>query len=122
MAFFKVKIDGKTYELDRLTLGDARILKSRFGLEGMSLFSPDDPDHLAGLLVLALKRERPDTPLSELIAEIEDLDIESFSDESGEEESDESDPPQEAEAEAEAAPTGGNGKKAKRQKVPGDPN
>lgn len=79
MSFFKVKVDDKVYSLERLTLGDARLLKERFGLADLEEFNPSDPDQLVGLLFLALRKERPTEPEANLLAEIEDLDIDAFS-------------------------------------------
>lgn len=78
MAFFSVKVGEKTYELDRLTLGEARVLKREFGLSDLGSFSGTDPDQLVGLLYLARKRESPAMSHDEVLAEIEDLDIEAF--------------------------------------------
>lgn len=79
-VFFKAKIAGKTYTLTKLTLGQARLLKSQFDLQDLSAFTPSDPDHLVGALYLCLREEKPDASALELLAEIEALDIESFED------------------------------------------
>jgi len=77
-AFFKCKVGGKAYELPKLTLGEARILKRDFGLDDLEYFNPTDPDHLTGLLYLCLKREKPDASHALLLAEVESLDVEEF--------------------------------------------
>ena len=83
-SFFRIKVagdgeeGGKVYELDRLTLGEARILKREFGLADLAHFNSTDPDQLVGLLVLALQRENPALTLKEAIAQVEDLDVEAF--------------------------------------------
>lgn len=76
--FFAVKIDGEAYELPKLTLGEARILKREFGLTDIGSFAPGDPDQLVGLLFLCLRRRRPTATTEELLAEVEALDIEAF--------------------------------------------
>lgn len=76
--FFKVKVEDRLFELDKLTLGEARVLKKHFGLVNLSSFDGTDPDQLVGLLYLALKRERPDATHEDLLGEIEGLDIEGF--------------------------------------------
>lgn len=95
MAFFRVKVGDQVYELDRLTLGDGRVLKQKFGLEDLTKISPGDPDMLVGLLFLALKRAKPDAPDANLIAEIEDIDIDGFTD-LADDEDDDAGPPAEA--------------------------
>lgn len=77
MAFFKVKVGDETYELERLTLGDARVLKRDFGLTDLEFFSPSDPDQMVGLLALAISKTKG-ISISEATAEAEALDIEAF--------------------------------------------
>lgn len=76
--FFRVKVGDRTFELDKLTLGEARVLKKEFGLKDLQAFSGADPDQLVGLLYLALLRENPALAHAEALAEVEGLDIESF--------------------------------------------
>jgi hypothetical protein len=94
MAFFKVKVEDTTYELDKMTLGEARILKREFGLTDLSSFSGTDPDQLVGLLYLALKRENPAMTHDEALAEVEGLDIEGFETPAPDEEAVDEDPTQ----------------------------
>jgi hypothetical protein len=75
-VYFKVKLDGQTYELDRLTLGEARILKHEFDMQSLELLDPSDPDHLIGLLYLAMRRKRPHDPRETLMAQIEGVSFE----------------------------------------------
>lgn len=77
MAFFRAKIGEKVYELDKLTLGQARLMKRRFDLTDLEEFNIGDPDHMVGILTLCLQQERPAAELETLIAEVEALDIES---------------------------------------------
>lgn len=105
-AFFKARIGEHVYTLEKLTLGDARILKRDFGLEDMDEFSPTDPDTLVGLLYLCLKAERPLADRTALIAEVEALDIDAFSDET---EADEDPTPAAQAADEDASPAQGSG-------------
>jgi hypothetical protein len=79
-VYFKVKLDGQTYELDRLTLGEARILKHEFDMGSLELLDPSDPDHLIGLLYLAMRRKRPTEPRDALMAQIEGVSFEDMAD------------------------------------------
>lgn len=76
---FKAKIGDKQYQLDKMTFGDARLLKARFGVNDIEELNTGDPDVIVGLLVIAAKRERPMSPLDDLVAEIENADIAEFS-------------------------------------------
>lgn len=112
MAFFRAKCGDKTYELDKLTLGDARVLKRHFGLDDVEFFNPTDPDQAVGLLVLCLQRERPEESLEVLTAEVEALDVDEFA------MADEPDPTEaSATGETESKP----GKSAKPRKTAGTP-
>jgi hypothetical protein len=75
MAFFKVVVSGKAYELDKLTLGDTRTLKRDFGLTDMENFSSSDPDQLVGLMFLAMSKERPNERPEKILRDIEAIDI-----------------------------------------------
>lgn len=82
MAFFRAQVGDKVYEVEKLTLGDARLLKRHYGLEDLSEFESGDPDILAGILFLALRREKllaGETVVdAALMAEVDGLDIEEF--------------------------------------------
>jgi hypothetical protein len=78
MAFFKVKVQDEVYELERLTLGQARRLKREFGLSDLEFFSPTDPDQMVGLLCLAIEQKRPGVDRAVILAEVEALDIDGF--------------------------------------------
>lgn len=77
-AFFRAKVADKTYELPRLTLGDAMVLRKHFALTDMSEFNPADPMHLAGCLFLCIRREHPKATHEVLMAELEAIDIADF--------------------------------------------
>ncbi len=51
---FKVRYDGRDYELSRLTIGDARALKRHFGVIMSETLSEHDPDYQAGMFYLCL--------------------------------------------------------------------
>jgi hypothetical protein len=78
MAFFTAKVGEETYELDKLTLGDARLLKKQFGLVDMTEFSGTDPDQLVGLMFLAYKKANPGLTDETVLSHVESLDIEAF--------------------------------------------
>lgn len=78
MAFFRVKVADKVYELDRLTLGDSWLLKQRFGLQDLTEFNPTDPGQLVGLMFLAMTKEHPTKDADLILAEIKALDIDDF--------------------------------------------
>lgn len=78
MAFFKARVGGTLYEIDKLTLGDTRILKHKFGLTDLVEFSSTDPDVIVGLLALAIHKANPATTIDDAAAEAEGLDFESF--------------------------------------------
>lgn len=75
---FKIKVGSKVYELPKMTLGEARIMAQHFALEDMSKFNPQNPEQMAGLLYLCIRRERPNASHEDLLAEIDALDIEDF--------------------------------------------
>jgi hypothetical protein len=108
--FFACKVGDKQYELPKLTLGEARILKKHFGLMQLEDMNPTDPDHLTGLLYLCLRREAPGATLEALLSRIDELDIEDFA-------MAESAPEEVPTVAADAA--GGNGKKATSRKKTG---
>jgi hypothetical protein len=134
---FTVKVDTKTFVLDRITLGDWRMFKTEFGLkasdivtavrndkgETVEILNLDDPNVLVGLMVAALHHERPHAPLAVLIAEVEALGmegIELFPDESASGEPEVEDVPLGDDAEATVSPVK-DGKSVKRPKKPGTP-
>lgn len=84
---FTVKVDNRTFTLDRITLGDWRMFKTEFGLnasdivteltndagEAVQILNLDDPNVLIALIVASLHHERPNAPVSALVAEVEAL-------------------------------------------------
>lgn len=135
-SVFTVKVDNRTFTLDRITLGDWRMLKTEFGLTASDIVMslPDgkggvietlnlgDPSVLVGLMVAALKHERPYAPLGEIIAEVEDLGMEGleFPSNDPEDEADAEDPTPVGDDDGEeAASPAKSGKSAKPRKQPG---
>lgn len=133
---FTVKVDGKTYVLDRITLGDWRMFKTEFGLnssdiiavvpnekgEPVEILNIDDPNVLVGLLVAALRHERPLAPISSLIQEVEALGLEGLefpdADASGVPEG-EPDPTKDGDDDEVTVPKRKSGSSAKPRKKPG---
>lgn len=72
MAVFKAKLDGKIYELDRLTLGDGVVLKKKFNVDDLENFNPADPETLVGLLTLAVMKTDGKT-LEDALKVVEDV-------------------------------------------------
>lgn len=123
MSFFKCKVGDETYELERLTIGDSRILKRDFGLSDLEHFNPGDPDVVAGLLTLAISKAK-DIPISEATKIADAVDFEDFESISDDEEEGAEDPTPAAEAAddagAKAAPSR-SGSRAKPRKTTGSP-
>lgn len=122
-VFFKVKVDGKVYELDRLTLGDGRVLKRDFGLIDLETFSTTDPDQMVGLIALAISKT-DGISLADATLQAEDIGFDDFEPQEVE---DESDAPLDKTAkvvEGDDEVTAGlakSGSSGKRQKKPGTP-
>src|SRR6266567_4746279 len=125
---FTVKVDGRMFTLDRIKLGDWRLLKTEFGLnasdivtsfkstetgESVEILNIDNPNVLVGLLVCALHHERPLAPVAALIAEVDDLGMEGLEFPSPEAGDDEADPTQAGDDSEEVAAPAKGGKSAK---------
>jgi len=78
MAFFKAKIGDTVYELDKLTLGDTRILKHKFGLSDLSEFSSTDPDVIVGLLSLSIRKANPALSIEQAAAQADEINFDDF--------------------------------------------
>jgi hypothetical protein len=87
VPFFKVQVGEDVYELDKLTLGDGRILKRDFGLTDLEEFNPGDPDVMVGLLSLAIKHSKG-VSLADATAIAEAVDFEDFTSLGDEDEAD----------------------------------
>lgn len=67
------KIGHRTYPMpQKFSLGELRILKREFDLKDVAKIDKRDPDHIAGLLYIAMRRKDPTLTVDELDA----LDIE----------------------------------------------
>lgn len=75
---FKVKCGDTIYELDKLTLGDTRILKNHFGADDLENLPLKDPDIMAGLLAIAIMRADPNKSLLQATAEADSFDIQTI--------------------------------------------
>jgi predicted small lipoprotein YifL len=135
---FTVKVDDRTFVLDRITIGDWRMFKTEFGLkasdivteivndkgEKVEILNLDDPNVLVGLMVAALHHERPHAAIPSLIAEVEALGMEGleFPDAEKAEDDAEADPTKAGDDDS-AATAGqkSSGKSATRRKKPGAP-
>ena len=138
---FSIRVDNRTFTLDKITLGDWRRFKTEFGLNASDIFTTvkvegnelqflnyDNPNVLVALIVAALCHERPFAPLADLIAEVEAFDLSGleFPKNEPEAEVDAEDPTEDgAEAEAGSEETDApspSGKSDKRRKKPGPQN
>lgn len=65
----RIKVDGTEYEVPaQFTLGELRILGRDFGLRDVTALDPKDPQHLVGLIYVAMRRTRPDATIAEVDA------------------------------------------------------
>jgi hypothetical protein len=75
MATLKMTLDSEKYtvDLDKITLGEARLLKDQYGMEGFDELNFFDPDQLTGLFVVAVKRAHPELSDKEILAKVEGI-------------------------------------------------
>ncbi len=73
MADFAIKIQGKLYEIETLKLGDMRQLREHFNVSDLSAMNFADPDVIAGLCYLALKRANPEWEHTRLMNTVDEL-------------------------------------------------
>lgn len=52
--------------VDDPTLGELRLLKREFDVRGVDKLDPSDPDHIAGLLYLSMRRQDPSTTVEDV--------------------------------------------------------
>lgn len=73
----KIKLGAKTLKLDpdRLTLGEAHLMKHEFGMEGFGDLSVWDPDQLLGFATIAVKRANKDLTLEDAKAQAEGVEF-----------------------------------------------
>lgn len=67
----KIKVEGKVYEAPTATLGELRTIKRLFGVNDLESVTFGDPDFLAGLVFITIRRERPGEDEAALFAEVE---------------------------------------------------
>lgn len=75
MALLRMKLDGEKYEvdLDKISLGEGRLLKREFGMDDFSDLNFFDPDQLVGLFVVAVMRAHPDMPYPDVLKKVEGI-------------------------------------------------
>lgn len=71
----RVSVEDETYEInfDDVTLGEAEILKERFGLPSLHDFNIFDPNQLVGVLYVAVKRAHEDLDDDEILEKVRAL-------------------------------------------------
>lgn len=72
-VFFKARVAGVDYELPKLDLNGARILKKKFGLKQLEDFNLTDPEHLMGMFYLSLIHAGVDPGTAD--AQVADIDV-----------------------------------------------
>jgi len=129
---FTVKAGNQTFTLDRITLGDWRMFKTALGLDAgdvimavpdgkggtVQAFNLYDPSVLIGLMVAALHHERPNAKVSDLVAEVEALDMKSIEFPKAEDEEADENPKADDASEVVAGPSKPS-KSGKPRKAPG---
>jgi len=72
----RIKIAGTVYEIPTFNLGELRLLKREFDIPDVEDVSFGDPDFIAGLCYIVMRRANPDVTAAEVdaITEIELLD------------------------------------------------
>jgi hypothetical protein len=75
MSVLKMKLDGEKYEVDpdKLTLGEALIMKRQYGMQDFTEFNFFDPEQMVGLFVIAVKRAHPELSDQEILAKVEGI-------------------------------------------------
>jgi hypothetical protein len=67
-----IKADGVEYDFAiEPTLGELRLLKRHFDLAKPGDFDPEDIDHVAGLLFLAMRRTYPSESAEQIVARVD---------------------------------------------------
>jgi hypothetical protein len=67
-----IKADGVAYDFAiEPTLGELRLLKRHFDLAKPGDFDPEDIDHVAGLLFLAMRRAYPSESAEQIVARVD---------------------------------------------------
>lgn len=75
---YRLKIEGRLYELPQLTLGQARILRKHFDVLDITEMNGGDPSIIAGLAYLCISSANPDWEHARLMNYVDDLPIDTF--------------------------------------------
>jgi len=73
MALLKMKLDGEKYEVDlnKISLGEGRLLKREFGMKDFQDLDWWDPDVLTGVFAIAVMRTHPEMTFAEVLERVE---------------------------------------------------
>lgn len=129
---FTVKVDGRTFTIDRITLGDWRMFNTEFGLEADNVITSvevngetheglnlKNPNVLFALIVAAMHHDDPKRPIRQIIAEVDEISLSGLEFVVGDD-AEEADPTKAGADEATGDPSA-SGKSGKRRKTPGTP-
>lgn len=72
---YRIKIQGKVYEIKSLTMGEARILRQHFDVRDLTEINPGDPFVMAGMAYLCFLREDPRLSHAQIMAKVDALDL-----------------------------------------------
>lgn len=72
------KIGNVRYEVGALTLGDARMIATEFGVRDLSEFDWSRPEYLAALVYLGFRNKHPEKSHAELMADVDGVDLTSL--------------------------------------------
>ena len=70
---FQIKIKGRLYTIEKITMGDMRLLRKHFNVTDLAEMNFGDPDVIAGLCYLALKYANPEWEHQRLVNFVDDL-------------------------------------------------
>lgn len=69
------KLDGVLYEVDKITLGDARMVADLFGVTDLRSFDWTDPRYMAALVYLGLRDKNRFLTSEQLMAQVDQVDL-----------------------------------------------
>lgn len=72
---FRIKIQNKAYEIKSIKVGEARALKTHFGMSDFTNLGLGDPDVIAGFAYLCFQREDPRMSHADLMDKVDGLDM-----------------------------------------------
>lgn len=75
MAILEMRLDGEAYKVDpdKLTLGEALVLKREYGMADFTAFNFFDPEQMVGLFAIAVKRAHPELSEQDVLVKVEGL-------------------------------------------------